>query len=190
MEIWLKQEKSRLRLPVLPEEVGAGGEQDNRTETVNALGEVNLLGLPKLKTFTLEAHFPADDVYYAQYSGYPSPKKCVKKIEKMKKGGVVRLIITPLVNCEATIESFEWKEKDGTGDIYYTIALKEYRRPTKKRSAKKVKDTAVTAKKGDTWAKLSKKYTGTSKNAEKIAKFNDMGKGDLIKIGKKVMIKL
>ena len=41
MEIWLKQGKKQLRLPILPQEVGESGEQDNKTEIVNALGEVN-----------------------------------------------------------------------------------------------------------------------------------------------------
>ena len=76
MEIWLKQGKKQLRLPILPQEVGESGEQDNKTEIVNALGEVNLLGLPKLETVSLEAHFPEKPMYYDQYSGYPSPKKC------------------------------------------------------------------------------------------------------------------
>ena len=69
MEIWLKQGKKQLRLPILPQEVGESGEQDNKTEIVNALGEVNLLGLPKLETVSLEAHFPEKPMYYDQYSG-------------------------------------------------------------------------------------------------------------------------
>ena len=58
MEIWLKQGKKALRLPILPAELQNEGEQDNKTETVNKTGEVNLLGLDKLDTIPLSAHFP------------------------------------------------------------------------------------------------------------------------------------
>lgn len=189
MEIWLKQGKKQLRLPILPQEVGESGEQDNKTEIVNALGEVNLLGLQKLETVSLEAHFPKKPMYYDQYSGYPSPKKCVKLVKKMKKNGVIRFIVTPLINYEATIEQFEWKYIDGTEDIHYTMEIKRYRRPVKKRSTKKAKKVTVTVKKGDTWAKLAKKYTGSSKNAKKIAKQNKMANRKKPPVGKKVTIK-
>lgn len=188
MEIWLKQGKKKLRLPVLPQEVGAAGEQDNKTEIVNALGEVNLLGKPKLQTVTLEAHFPRREMYYDQYSGYPTPKKCVKLIEKMKKKGVVRLIITPVINYEATIEQFEWKYKDGTKDIYYTMQLKQYRRPVKKRNTQRAKKRRVIVQKDDTWAKLAKKHTGSSKKAKEIAKINNMKNRKKPPVGKSILI--
>lgn len=188
MEIWLKQGKNKLRLPILPQEVGQSSEQDNQTETVNALGEVNLLGLPKLETVQLEAHFPKKAMYYDQYKRYPNPKKCVKLVEKMKQNGVIRFIVTPLINYEATIEQFEWKYMDGTEDIHYTIQIKRYRRPKKKRNKKKAKKITVTVKKGDTWEKLAKKYTGSSKNAKKIAKQNKMQNKKRPPVGKKVTI--
>lgn len=188
MEIWLKQGKKELQLPILPGEVGQSSEQDNKTEIVNALGEVNLLGLPKLEIVQLDAHFPKEAMYYDQYSGYPAPENCVKMIEEMKQNGVIRFIVTPLINYEATIEQFEWKYKDGTEDIYYTVQIKRYRRPVKKRSTKKAKKVTVTVKKGDTWAKLAKKYTGSSKNAKKIAKQNKMANKKKPPVGKKVTI--
>ena len=46
----------------------------------------------------------------------------------MKRAGTVKLIITGTpINFRCTIESFEWGEEDGTGDITYTLTLKEYR---------------------------------------------------------------
>lgn len=188
MEIWLKQGKKKLRLPILPQEVGASSEQDNKTETVNALGEVNLLGLPKLQTVTLESHFPRWGMNYDQYSGYPTPKKCVKLIEKMKKKGVIRFIVTPIINYEATIEGFEWKYQDGTKDIYYTLQIKQYRRTAKKRNTKKAKKKRTLVKQGDTWAKLAKKHTGSSKKAKKIAKMNNMKNRKKPPVGERIVI--
>ena len=51
----------------------------------------------------------------------------VKKVEKMKRAGSVKLIITGVLSMKVTIESFEWGENDGTGDISYTLSMKEYR---------------------------------------------------------------
>jgi nucleoid-associated protein YgaU len=188
MEIWLKQDDEELRLPILPSEVGMSMEQDNKTETVNAKGEVNLLGLPKLGTVQIESHFPANEMYYDQYKGYPEPVECVELIKQMKRNGVIQLIITPIIDCKATIEQFEYKYQDGTEDIYFTLQLKRYKK-IKKRSTKKYKQVSVTVKKGDTWAKLAKKYTGSSSNAKKIAKQNGMGNKKTPPIGKKVVIK-
>lgn len=192
MEIWLKQGKKELRLPILPANLQNEGEQDNKTETVNKTGEVNLLGLSKLDTIPLSAHFPKHPMYYDQYAGYPSPKKCVDTVEKMKQGGVITLIITPYINRQATIEHFTWSLQDGTGDIYYTIETKQYRKPTTSngsgRTTKKAKKRTITVKKGDTWAKLAKKYTGSSKNAKKIQKANKMTNKKKPPVGKRIVI--
>ena len=192
MEIWIKQGKEELRLPILPANLQNEGEQDNKTETVNKTGEVNLLGLDKLDTISLSAHFPQYPMYYDQYTGYPTPKKCVEVVEQMKKGGVIRLIITPYINRQATIEHFTWSLQDGTGDIYYTIEIKKYRKPTTSKSSgrttKKPKKRTVTVKKGDTWAKLAKKYTGSSKNAKKIKKANKMTNKKKPPVGKRIVI--
>ena len=192
MEIWLKQGKKVLRLPILPAELQNEGEQDNKTETVNKTGEVNLLGLDKLDTIPLSAHFPDQPMYYDQYAGYPSPKECVDLVEEMKQGGVITLLITPYINRQATIEKFSWGLKDGTGDIYYTIETKRYRKPTTSkgsgRSTKKATKKTVTVKKGDTWAKLAKKYTGSSKNAKKIQKANKMTNKKKPPVGKRIVI--
>ena len=192
MEIWLKQGKKTLRLPILPAELQNEGEQDNKTETVNKTGEVNLLGLDKLDTIPLSAHFPDQPMYYDQYAGYPSPKECVDLVEEMKQGGVITLLITPYINRQATIEKFSWGLKDGTGDIYYTIETKRYRKPTTSkgsgRSTKKATKKTVTVKKDDTWAKLAKKYTGSSKNAKKIQKANKMTNKKKPPVGKRIVI--
>ena len=192
MEIWLKQGEKALRLPILPAELQNEGEQDNKTETVNKTGEVNLLGLNKLDTIPLSAHFPDQPMYYDQYAGYPSPKECVDIVEEMKQGGVITLLITPYINRQATIEKFSWGLKDGTGDIYYTIETKRYRKPTTSkgsgRSTKKATKKTVTVKKGDTWAKLAKKYTGSSKNAKKIQKANKMTNKKKPPVGKRIVI--
>lgn len=127
MQIWLKGSGGRVRIPVLPAEYTVTSEQDNTSVTVCNLGEVTLRGKRKLRQITFSSFFPK---HYD--SGYcdvrtKSPITMVKKIEKMKRAGSVKLIITGILSMKVTIESFEWGENDGTGDITYTLTLKEYR---------------------------------------------------------------
>ena len=127
LQIWLKGGESRIRIPVVPAEYTVTSEQDNTSVTVCNLGEVTLRGKRKLQQISFSSFFPR------QYdSGYcdvrsKSPITMVKKVEKMKRAGSVKLIITGVLSMKVTIESFEWGENDGTGDISYTLSMKEYR---------------------------------------------------------------
>lgn len=127
LQIWLKGGGSRIRIPVVPAEYTVTSEQDNTSVTVCNLGEVTLRGKRKLQQISFSIFFPR------QYdSGYcdvrsKSPITMVKKVEKMKRAGSVKLIITGVLSMKVTIESFEWGENDGTGDISYTLSMKEYR---------------------------------------------------------------
>lgn len=127
LQIWLKGGGSRIRIPVVPAEYTVTSEQDNTSVTVCNLGEVTLRGKRKLQQISFSSFFPR------QYdSGYcdvrsKSPITMVKKVEKMKRAGSVKLIITGVLSMKVTIESFEWGENDGTGDISYTLSMKEYR---------------------------------------------------------------
>ena len=111
----------------MPAEYTVTSEQDNTSVTMCNLGEVTLRGKRKLQQISFSSFFPR------QYdSGYcdvrsKSPITMVKKVEKMKRAGSVKLIITGVLSMKVTIESFEWGENDGTGDISYTLSMKEYR---------------------------------------------------------------
>lgn len=58
MQIWLKQGKESLRLPVLPVNFDASIAQQNTTANVSSLGEVNLIGKRGLKTLPISSFFP------------------------------------------------------------------------------------------------------------------------------------
>lgn len=131
MELWLKGKRS-VRIPVLPSEYSVSSEQENTSVNVIGLGEVTLRGKRKLREISFSSFFPSRyDSSYCEYSAISSPQAYVNAIEKMKQNGTVKLLITgtPL-SFRCTIESFQWGENDGTGDIAYTITLKEYRAPS------------------------------------------------------------
>lgn len=131
MEIWLKG-SSRIRIPVIPSEYTVQSAQNNTTVNVIGLGDVVLKGKRGLRSISFSSFFPKRyDADYCQYTKLKSPKAYVNIIEKMKRAGTVKLIITGTqINFRCTIESFEWGENDGTGDIDYTLTFQEYRAPS------------------------------------------------------------
>lgn len=136
MEIWLKG-SSRVRIPVLPPEYTVSSAQNNTTVNVIGLGDVVLKGKRGLRQISFSSFFPKRyDPSYCETASLRSPKAYVDKIEKMKMVGTVKLIITGTpINFRCTIESFEWGENDGTGDIDYTLTLQEYRAPSSSQSS-------------------------------------------------------
>ena len=184
MQIWLKGSGGRVRIPVLPAEYTVTSEQENTSVTVCNLGEVTLLGKRKLRSISFSSFFPC---YYDE--GYcdcrsDKPQKMVERIEKMKRAGKVKLTITGTgINMYVTIESFEWGENDGTGDMNYTLTMKEYRTvsipsstlvkeapaapaatdtATREAPAAETATQSYTVKSGDTLSGIARKLTGSS----------------------------
>lgn len=183
MQIWLKCGSDRMRIPVLPSEYTVTSEQENTSITVCNLGEINLLGKQKLRSISFSSFFPRyyDGGYCDCHCG--NPRKMVERIEKMKQAGKIKLTITDTgINMYVSIESFEWGENDGTGDINYTLSMKEYRHvsiPTsilmKETSAAPTADETAardqpsqtatqsyTVKAGDCLSTIAKKLTGSA----------------------------
>ena len=127
LQIWLKGGGERVRIPVLPSSYTITSEQDNTSVIVCNLGEVTLRGKRKLQQVSFSSFFPMH--YDASYCDVrsKSPISMVNKIEAMKQAGSVKLIITGILAMKVTIESVEWGENDRTGDIAYTLTMKEYR---------------------------------------------------------------
>lgn len=130
VEVWLKGSR-RVRLPVLPSEYKVTSTQKNTTVNVIGVGEVVLKGKRGLREISFSSFFPAR--YDSSYCDVvpKNPKQYVDIIEKLKRAGSVKLMITGTpINFRCTIESFEWGEDDGTGDISYTLTFREYRAPS------------------------------------------------------------
>lgn len=182
MEIWLKQNGNKIQLPVNPSEYSVKTSQINTPVNVNALGDINLLGNRGLAEIGFSSFFPYRYESYCEYRGIDKPLSYVRQIEEMKQAGAVRLIITrTTVNFDVTIESFEYSENDGTGDISYTFEFKEYRRlnipvsalTTEQPAAQEQSSTArsqpettntttYTVVKGDNLTKIARRLTGST----------------------------
>lgn len=189
MQIWLKG-GAPLRFPVLPSEYKVQGSRGIETVNINAVGETDLGGMRGLRTVSFSSFFPKRyDASYCEFRGIKNPQRYVKQIEQMMNNGIVKLIITGTdINFPCRISSFEWGEDDGTGDIRFSIALKEHRKiaisqssvvaesatatqtasedtsakDTAKREDTREKPKTYTIKRGDCLSSIARKLTGSS----------------------------
>lgn len=205
-EFWLKNElnKQYLRLPVTPSNFNIS--KGNRIEVVNIteLGDLNIVGTTTLGTLKIDSFFPANIYPFSlkdtinitnNYSYIDFFKDCITNKY------ILRFIITATnINLEVVVEDINYGENDGTGDIYYTLTLREYRRvnpikistssPTTTRPSNPPKpaENKYTVKSGDTLWAISKKYYGDGSQYMKIANANNISNPNLIYPGQVLVI--
>ena len=147
-----------IQLPVNPAELKLNYENDDQSQTVVNLGEVNRLGNLKLVGITIDSVFPK---YKTTYLADDQPEEpdyyidWIKKIQKAK--GLIRLVVaTTKISMCMTIVSFNYGFEDGFDEEYkYTLELKQYRefeatkisKSKKKKKAKKGKKRIAPPKK-------------------------------------------
>lgn len=129
IEFWFNQDSTWLQLPVPPSSYSLKLGNNNTVINVESVGELNILGESKLSEISFESFFPAHRYYFCAYSDIPRPFECVAQIEAWRKSKKpIRVILTNTdINDLFLIENFEYGEKDGTGDIYFTLDLKQYK---------------------------------------------------------------
>lgn len=130
MDIFLSinNREQLIKLPVLPAEFLIQSGMNNNTYETISQGEIKLIGLSTLKTLLIQSFFPKKDYPFLRdrtYSGW----EYVEIIESWKERRIpIRIIITDTpINMAATIESFEYGPRDGSGDIYYTLYLSQFK---------------------------------------------------------------
>lgn len=189
MEFWIQKDNdSKIQLPVKPSEFTVTVAHKNTVVNVIQLGDINLLGKTGLREISLSSFFPAKDYNFSNNSGRKEPLTYVEKIDAWRLAGdPIRVIITGILNMECSIESFSYGERDATGDIYYTLALKEYKKiKTKKATNSSGGDSSTrttqpatvnsgktyTVKKGDCLWAIAKRFYGNGREYTKIYEAN------------------
>ena len=123
-------EENKLTLPVTPAGYSVTTSQNNKIIDVLDSGEALLFGNTKLKKLKIKGFFPALRHQYPFVTGdVKEPSECVDILTKWKEGKTpVRIIITESpVNLVVGVDSLDFKERDGSRDIYFDLQLTEYR---------------------------------------------------------------
>ena len=200
--------EERLRLPVIPSSFEVNIPHLNTTVNINQLGEFNLIGKTGLMSMTIESFFPNQQYSFCLYRDFQKPYEYIKQLLKWKESGrPIRVIVTGTpINYAMAIESLTYSEVDGTGDVYFSLELKEYKfiktttgqttttkngttltTPTTTREVKSPSNSYV-IKQGDTLWLIAKKLTGDGSNYKAIATKNNITNPDKIYVGQKLVI--
>lgn len=126
----LSSDGERFVLPVTPWKYKIKTGQTNKVVSVEQLGEALVFGLPQALEISFECFFPDTEHDYPFVVGdNKTPAECVALLIKWKEARKpVRIIITDSpVNLLTGIMKFDYHEKDGTRDIYYSLEFTEFR---------------------------------------------------------------
>ncbi len=117
-----------IQLPVLPQSFRVKTGMKNETYETIGLGEIKLIGMPILAAISIESFFQAKDYPFLRDRTYKS-WEYVEMINGWKVQRIpMRLVITDTpINMLCVVESFEYGIQDGTGDVYYSLSLAEFK---------------------------------------------------------------
>lgn len=117
-----------IQLPIVPSEFKIPSPQNHETYTTINQGDIKLIGQRGLKSLTIDSFFPAKDYPFARdktYKGWEYYEIIESWIDRRIP---IRLIITNTpINMAVVIDNFEAGVQDGSGDVYYSLALSEFK---------------------------------------------------------------
>ena len=166
-----------IQLPVLPSSFSVDDGQNNVVVNITSLGDANLPGKKALRELTLSSFFPNQDYGFLVCERKEDPYEYIKWLRARKnKGTIMRVIISGTeINFTALIEKLKYGEDDGSGDVNYSISLKEYvtlqsseKKVTTPARVSKTKPKTYTVKKGDTLKSIAKKYLGSASKSKTL----------------------
>lgn len=163
-----------IELPVLPESIEVTDPHNNETVTIHMSGEHTLLGTQGLKTITIESFFPAQPYHFASPNMMDNPLAYIVKLTDWKNQNKTPVLFVTNTNIawHVSIESIKWSKKDTTGDIYYTLELKEYV-PSKGRiAARATREVQQNAYFEDSLRLMAYRYWGYTKTNKALAGYN------------------
>ena len=157
-------------LPVTPSGYDVSTSQNNVTVNINKLGEILLRGKKQIKQISFSGFFPAQRYYFCDVEP-DAPQNYVNKIEAWEiNADPVTVTIDDAVSINCLIQTFNYSESDGTGDVSFELTFAQYEQISGKRADKVIKNKKYTCKKGDTFYSVARRCTVSTSNAKKIAK--------------------
>ena len=208
MQFCFIKDSVMLTLPVTPDSYEWGTGKNMETVNISQLGDVYLPGGRARHAGTISCLLPAQDYPFCEAGAVASPQYYLDILKAWAVGkSPVRLIITGTeINASVYIEEVTESEKDGSGDVYCTIRLREH----VDLEAREVSDayaafytgtagrtggspdSEITHKviSGDTLSMLCRRYygSGTAAYYSALAKYNSIKNPHLIYVGQTIRI--
>jgi len=129
--LFIEYRNQIVQLPVNPSELRRVKESDNTEISIVQLGDISRLGIAKLSECLVECFFPVSPNHaYVRTSGrFKPPNFYIEFLERIRTDRrPCRFVVTGTkINMMVSIEGFDYELKAGTDDIYYRLALKEFR---------------------------------------------------------------
>ncbi len=128
-----------IELPVLPKKIEVKESGNNKSHTLQNIGEVTVMNTIKAPKLKIESVFPLHYGPYVTSRILKSPIEYINILKRWRDGTKdnnyrkqpIRLVVEDAafpLNWTCTIENLTYKETSGAvGDIGYSIELKEYR---------------------------------------------------------------
>lgn len=119
---------AQLALPVTPKSYTWEQGKDIETVNISQLGDVSLAGKPTRYAGVIECMFPANEYPWLTPGASTDPYGYVNIFAALAQSDkVVRYIVAGTeINSQVLIQSIQYSEKDGSGDVYATIRLREW----------------------------------------------------------------
>ncbi len=184
-------------LPVTPPSFEVSHGINIETINIHTLGDVILPGYGTLSAIRIDCMFPSKKYPFNQPGTKIDPYGYIKKLETWcDSRAILRFIVSDTgVNVQVIISDISYGEKDGSGDVYATINLREYRKLMAVQTNKTGNKTRVTEKtspgienyvikSGDTLGAICRKYYGKASLSTKLATYNSIKNPNLIYAGK------
>ena len=183
-------------LPVPPSSWEIEGSNNVGSTSVINFGEMNNGRQPNLRTTSISSFFPIKNLGFISSSKFKDRYEYVEAFDKAReKGTIIEYQITDAnvyMNC--IITSFKYGEDDYTGDIKYTLDLKEDKsielvnKDGKVDAKGYVPENSVygyywEVKEGDTLLKIAKSAYGDSSKYTDIMAKNNIKNANKIKVG-------
>lgn len=208
MYLSFNNQEESFEFPVLPEEVEIQEKGNNKSHTLQNIGEVTIIDRTKAPIIKVKGLFPKNDGAYVTSKYLLDPEQYIEKIKRWRDTDrPVRLVITGTsidISWACSVEELSYKEKAGAvGDLEYSITFKEYRwfkvkklevvqsGDKKSTTTKAIEERAVekeipktyTVKKGDTLYAICKKQLGDGNKYKEVAKKNNISNPNVIRVG-------
>lgn len=129
MQICFIKDGTALTLPVTPAGYAWGVGRNLETINISPLGDVYRPGgRSRFSGEALECLLPAQDYPWMEPGAIANPQYYLDILTAWAAAGEpVRYIVSGTqINTQVYLESVEWRERDGTGDVYASIWMREY----------------------------------------------------------------